>query len=126
MIKVILIIYFVILLSIAAIFIFLPRTVESSEIITLPVGNHYYTTDWCPACQEQGKVIKELQELGYVIEIYNIDKDEGPFDDIVAIPFMIIVKIGEKGKQIILKLKGRQPIRKLIKLLQSDITPERS
>lgn len=86
---------------------------------TLPVGNHYFTADWCGPCQQQSVIIKKLQKQGFDIQIYNWDNDPKIFDelDIKAVPFIIIVKINEKGKQIILKLKGKQPLRKLIKLL---------
>lgn len=113
----------VLFIFVATLFIFAPSKATSSEIIV--EGNYYFTADWCPACQDQGKVIKELQKRGYVIKVYNVDEGTGPFKDITVIPLLIIVKIDEKGRQLILKLKGKQPIRKLIKVLikENDQTP---
>lgn len=86
----------------------------------LPVGNYYFTADWCPGCKVQSKVIKSLEKQGYKFTVYDADKDPDIFKnlDIKTIPTIIIVK----SKDVILKLKGEQPVRKLIKLLVKELT----
>ncbi len=88
-----------------------PTIVNASE--PLEVGNYYFTAEWCGPCQSQSKVVARLQEQGYVFTIYDADAHPDIFKDlnIKEIPMIIIVK------DTILKLKGKQPIRKLIRLL---------
>jgi len=85
----------------------------------LPVGNHYFMSDRCRPCQQQSVIIKKLQKQGFSIQIYNYNKDPKIFKKlrIKGVPLIIIIKINNKGEQIILKLKGVQPLRKLLKLL---------
>jgi len=85
----------------------------------LPVGNYYFTADWCPKCQQQSKVIKSLEKMGYEFTVYDADKDPDIFKnlDIKTIPTIIIVK----SKDLVIKLKGQQPARVLIKLLLEEI-----
>ena len=88
----------------------------------LKSGNHYFTADWCKYCQKQGVDIQILQNQGYTIEIYNQEEIPEIFKDlnIKALPYFIIVKIDERGRKIVIRLKGKQPIRKLIKVLIKD------
>ena len=85
----------------------------------LPIGNHYFTADWCPACQVQSKVIKNLEEQGYQFTIYNADADPDIFKNlnIKTVPMIIIVK----SKDVILKLKGKQPARVLVRFLVKEL-----
>ena len=85
----------------------------------LPVGNYYFTADWCPACQDQDKVIKSLEKMGYEFTIYDADKDPDIFKNlnIKTIPTIIIVK----SKDLIIELKGKQPARILIGLLFEEV-----
>jgi len=99
----------------------LPALSFSSEIDLEP-GNHYFTADWCGDCQEQSIDIQILQDEGYTIQIYNTNEVPEIFKDlnIKEIPMIIVVKINEKGKQVIIRLKGKQPIKKLVKVLIKD------
>ena len=84
----------------------------------LEVGNHYFTADWCGACKVQTPIITELQKQGYDIKIYKEWPDEL---NIKTLPTIIIVKINKKGKKVILKLKGVQPLIKLKKLIEKEM-----
>lgn len=75
----------------------------------LEPGNHYFTADWCNACQKQIPIVKQLQEEGYDIQIHT---DLENFN-IRAIPYFIIIK----ADKTITKLKGLQPYKKLVKVL---------
>ena len=84
----------------------------------LETGNYYFKATWCGSCQSQSKIVATLEEQGYTFTIYDADAHPDIFKDldIKAIPMIIIVK----SKDVILKLKGKQPIRKLIKVLVKD------
>jgi len=84
----------------------------------LEVGNYYFKATWCGPCESQSKIVAELQEQGYEFTIYDADTHPDIFKDldIKAIPTIIIVK----SKNVILKLKGKQPLRRLIRLLIKD------
>ena len=81
-------------------------------------GNYYFKATWCEPCKSQSKIVAQLQKQGYEFTIYDADVDPDIFKNlnIKEIPMIIIVK----SKNVILKLKGKQPIRKLIKLLVKD------
>lgn len=99
--------------------IFLFLLFVSTEKPLLSIGNHYFTANHCSVCQKQKAVIKKLEKQGFDIQIHNYNKEKELFKKlkIKSVPIFIIVKVDEKGKLLILKLKGKQPIKKLIKLL---------
>ncbi len=84
----------------------------------LDEGNYYFKAMWCGPCVEQSKIVAQLEEQGFEFTIYDADADPDIFKNlnIKAIPMIIIVK----SKNVVLKLKGKQPIRKLIRLLIKD------
>lgn len=81
----------------------------------LETGNYYFKASWCGPCQSQSKIVAQLQKQGYEFTIYDADAHPDIFKNlnIKEIPMIIIVK----SKDVILKLKGKQPVRKLVKLL---------
>ena len=101
-------------------FILVFGTILAAE--PLKPGNHYFMSDWCKYCREQGVDVQTLQNQDYTIEIYNKEEVPEIFKDlnIKMVPYFIIVKVDEKGRQIIIRLKGKQPIRKLVKVLIKD------
>jgi len=88
----------------------------------LKPGNHYFTADWCSACQEQSIIIKQLQDQGYSIITYKQEENPKIFKNfnIKKIPMLIVVRIDEKGRRIYTRLVGVQPIQKLVKILVKE------
>ena len=93
-----------------------PQNDPSPRPNDLKPGNYYFTADWCNYCQEQAPIIKQLQDQGFNIQIYN-DPDIFKNLNIRELPTIIVIRINERGKQIVIRLKGKQPIKKLVKIL---------
>ena len=103
------------LLLFTTIWLYIIPTYASEPMET---GNYYFKATWCGPCVEQSKIVAQLQEQGYKFTIYDADIHPDIFKnlDIKSIPMIVIVK----SKNVVLKLKGKQPIRKLIRLLVKD------
>lgn len=88
----------------------------NDPIDDLKPGNYYFTAEWCRACKKQKPVIKELEKRGYKFTTFDYDDDQRSFKKykVKSMPYFIIVN------EDVIRLKGRQSLKKLQPLLHKE------
>ena len=62
------------------------------------VSARYYTASWCMPCRIFKPVINELKDLGYDIEIIDIDQNRQKTsdDNVRSVPTVVMIKDGKE------------------------------